>query len=122
MSQEVINISELKARLENFANEREWRKFHSPKNLAMATSVEAAELTEIFQWVTEEESWKMGESDKKEAIEDEVADIMLYLVRLSSLLDIDVANAIDRKFQKNIDKYPSEKFKGSARKYNESED
>lgn len=117
--QESLNLENLKKKLHDYAEERNWRQFHSPKNLAMALSVEAAELVEIFQWVKEEESWKMGEGDKREAICDEVADILLYLVRLSDILGINIPNAVEQKIEKNSKKYPPEKSWGSSKKYNE---
>ena len=115
MSQEQLDLTNLKKKLRNYANERNWRQFHSPKNLSMALSVEASELVEIFQWVSEEESSKMGSGPKAKAIRDEVADVMLYLVRLSDILGIDIPSAIDEKIKENESKYPPEKSWGSSK-------
>lgn len=122
MSSEILDIAKLKKQLNDYAEKRNWKQFHSPKNLAMAVSVEVAELVEIFQWETEKNSWKLGETDKKEAIEDELADIMLYLCRMADILDIDITQAIERKYLKNEKKYPPEKAWGSSKKYTEYEE
>lgn len=104
--------------LRDFAEKREWTQFHSPKNLAMALSVEAAELLEHFQWLTEEQSAN-PEPARLVAIADEIADVQLYLIRLADRLNIDIAQAVVQKTQKNEEKYPVEKVRGSSRKYNE---
>lgn len=119
MTRDVLDFEKLKNRLESYAQERNWRQFHSPKNLAMALTVEAAELLEIFQWESEENSWEMGSGEKSEAIQDEIADVILYLTRLSGILEINVTEAVEQKILKNEKKYPPEKFWGSSKKYNE---
>lgn len=110
------DIESLRSKLRVFADERDWDKFHSPKNLAAALSVEAAELLEHFQWITEQESSSLSQQ-KREQIAEELADVLLYLIRLSDKLDIELAEAALRKLQKNALKYPVEKAKGKSTKY-----
>mgnify|MGYP003956467607 CR=1 FL=1 len=115
---EVINILEIKQKLIEFAKERDWEKFHTPKNLAMALNVEAGELLEIFQWMTSEESKLLNKSDyDMEKIEDEIADIFLYLVRICTVLDIDLLKSSLSKIKKNSEKYPPSLVRGSSKKY-----
>jgi len=104
--------------LRDFAEKREWTQFHSPKNLAMALSVEVAELLEHFQWLTEEQSHN-PEPERLAAIADEIADVQLYLIRLADRLKVDIGQAIEQKTKKNEEKYPVEKVRGSSRKYTE---
>jgi dCTP diphosphatase len=104
----LINISALEAELQKFADERGWQKYHSPKNLAMALTGEVGELVELFQWLTEEESMTLTNNPKTAtAVQDELADVFLYLVRLSSVLGVDMNDAIIEKLYKNAQKYPS---------------
>jgi NTP pyrophosphatase (non-canonical NTP hydrolase) len=110
------SLSDLQARLEQFATARDWQQFHSPKNLASALIVEAAELLEHFQWLTEEQSRQLSEDDKA-AVGEEVADVLLYLIQLSSALKIDVIDAAHRKLGLNEIKYPVEKSKSNPTKY-----
>lgn len=112
------DLASLRNALRQFAAERDWEKFHSPKNLSMALIAEAAELVEQFQWLTEEESRNL-DGKKREAVEAEIADIFLYLVRLSDKLDIDLVAAAHGKMAVNQGKYPAEKVRGSAKKYDE---
>ena len=114
----MSDFSDLVSRLRAFAEERDWEQFHSPKNLTMALLGEAGELIEHFQWLTEEESRNMP-SDKKAAVSQELADVLLYLVRLSDTLDIDLYEAALQKIELNAEKYPSASVKGSAKKYTE---
>lgn len=107
--------------LEEFAVKRDWNQFHSPKNLSMALSVEVAELVEEFQWLTEEQSAKLA-TEKLAKVKDEIGDIMIYLVRLSSKLGIDLISAANDKILKNEKKYPVDKAKGNAKKYTELSD
>ena len=101
-----------------FAKEREWEKFHTPKNLTMALSVEASELCEIFQWLTESESQAiMGDAAQAKKVRDEVSDVLFYLLRFSDRLGIDVEAAFWEKMEQNRAKYPVEKSKGTAAKY-----
>jgi NTP pyrophosphatase (non-canonical NTP hydrolase) len=104
--------------LRAFADEREWDQFHSPKNLAAALSVEAAELLEHFQWLTEDQSRSVPD-DKRDAIAEEVADVFLYLLQLADKLGIDPVQAARKKMQTNSIKYPVEQAKGTSKKYSE---
>ena len=100
-----MNINKLQDKLSKFASDRDWEQFHTPKNLAMALSVEASELVEIFQWLTPEES--NSPNDKLlSQIESEVADVGIYLLRICSVLDINLSEAIDYKIKLNAKKYP----------------
>ncbi len=112
------SIEALRAALRQFAAERDWDQFHSPKNLAMALSVEAAELLEIFQWMPDAESRALA-ADKKAKARQEIADVLLYLIRLADTLDIDLAAAAVEKIELNAARYPADKVRGSSRKYTE---
>ncbi len=111
-------LDQIKTRLRDFAAARDWEQFHSPKNLAMALIVEAAELVEHFQWLTEEQSQALP-PDKLAEVEQEIADIQIYLIRLADKLGIDMEQAVDAKIELNEKKYPAEKVRGSAAKYSE---
>ena len=111
----VQSIDELRQRLREFARERDWEQFHSPKNLAMALIVEAAELVEHFQWLTQAQSQTL-DTEKREQVAQELADIFIYLVRLADRLDIDLLDAAERKIVLNARKYPADRVRGSARK------
>jgi NTP pyrophosphatase (non-canonical NTP hydrolase) len=108
----------LQQRLAAFAAERDWERFHSPKNLAMALSVEAAELVEEFQWLTERESAEL-DAERKERVRLELADVFIYLLRLADRLDVDLVRAAEDKIALNERKYPAERVRGDARKYTE---
>ncbi len=114
----MTELESLRDLLRAFAAARDWDQFHSPKNLAMALSAEAGELLEIFQWLTEEQSRRLA-PDTLAAAGDEVADVLLYLIRLSDKLGIDPIAAAQRKLAANAEKYPVEKARGNARKYTE---
>ncbi len=103
----LIETGALEAALAEFAQARDWERFHTPKNLAMALSVEVAELVEIFQWRTEAESNAVMQSDEALHVEQELADVALYLVRLSSVLGVDLDAAIAAKLKLNAIKYPA---------------
>jgi len=111
-------LQQLQARLQAFAEERDWSQFHSPKNLAAALCVEAAELLEQFQWLTEEQSRELA-GDKLAAVEEEIADVVLYVLQLSDKLGVDILAAANKKLLKNGEKYPVEKSKGTSKKYSE---
>ena len=112
------SLIELRDRLRKFADDRDWNQFHSPKNIAMALSVEVAELLEHFQWLTEEQS-KQLDAETKAKVADEIADVQNYLVRLADKLDIDILAAAETKFAKNEAKYPADLVRGSSKKYSE---
>jgi NTP pyrophosphatase (non-canonical NTP hydrolase) len=109
---------DLQRMLREFASERDWEQFHSPKNLAAALSVEAAELLEHFQWQTEEESRSLPEA-KRAQIAEELADVFLYLLRLADKLDVDLIASGHSKLVVNAKKYPADLARGSSRKYTE---
>ncbi len=101
-----VDLTELQARLRAFAAQRQWQPFHTPKNLAMALMVEAAELAEIFQWMTPEQSLAVREDPAlKEPIADEVADVLLYLLQLADHAGVDLAEAVEHKLRKNAVKH-----------------
>jgi dCTP diphosphatase len=108
----------LRDKMRAFAEARDWDQFHSPKNLSMALMVEVAELMEHFQWLTEAQSLDLA-AENKSAVSEELADILLYLVRLSDKLGVDLLEAALRKLEKNAVKYPAEQVRGSAKKYSE---
>jgi dCTP diphosphatase len=112
------SLRELRDALRRFAAERDWEQFHSPKNLAMALSVEAAELLEHFQWLSEDASTRL-EREELDKIGQEMADVLLYLIRLADKLDVDLLQAAMRKMQSNEAKYPADKARGNSRKYTE---
>ena len=102
-----MNLEDLAVRLKKFAVARDWEKFHTPKNLAMALSVEVSELAEIFQWMTAEESANIMRDQKSaEAVKDELADIALYLVRLSAILNVDLLVEANAKIDRNEKRFP----------------
>ncbi|WP_323095673.1 DUF429 domain-containing protein [Intrasporangium sp. YIM S08009] len=103
-------------RIRAFADEREWGRFHDPKNLAMALSVEVAELLEVFQWMTPEESRAVMAGERAGEVADEVADVMTYLLRLVDVLDLDLDAALTSKAQRNAERYPVETSRGSSAK------
>jgi dCTP diphosphatase len=114
----VTELETLREQLRAFAAARDWDQFHSPKNLAMALSAEAGELLEVFQWLDEKQSHNLSPVAHA-AASDEIADVLLYLVRLADKLGIDLAAAADRKLLVNAEKYPVEKARGSSKKYTE---
>ncbi len=109
-------LTSLKQKLRIFSEDRDWDQFHSPKNLSMALIVEVAELVEHFQWLTEEQSRTLSE-EKLGEVKEELADILIYLVRLADTLDVDILRAAGEKIEKNRTRYPIEKAKGNADKY-----
>jgi dCTP diphosphatase len=111
----VNTLDELRQRLREFARARDWEQFHSPKNLTMALIVEAAELVEHFQWLTQAQSRALAPAKLRE-VEEEIADVFIYLTRLSDLLGVDMMQAAARKIALNESKYPADKVRGSADK------
>lgn len=104
-------IADLRSEVENFVTERQWEKFHSPKNISMALSVEASELMEHFQWITAEESLALA-PEKKVEVGEELADVFCYLLAIANSLDVDVASTFHRKMELNRRKYPIEQIRG----------
>lgn len=103
----AMDIESLQMKLREFARERKWEKYHNPKNLSMALTKEAAELAEIFQWLSEKESKEIKNFPQKmEEIRDEMADVFSYLLRLSDILDVDLQQSLLSKMKKNEAKYP----------------
>jgi dCTP diphosphatase len=110
-------IGVLRQAVANFVNDRDWRPFHTPKNLSMSIAIEAAELMERFQWLTTEEAVAAGEeSDERTAVADELADIIIYCLSLSNALDLDISSAVLGKLQTNEHRYPVDEFRGRFRR------
>jgi dCTP diphosphatase len=115
-----LNVPLIQAQLRSFVAEREWAQFHSPKNLSMALAAEAGELLEIFQWLTEEESRTLMEHPKRaEAVRHEIADVLVYVLRLADVLGVCLQEVVDEKIRLNAAKYPVALARGNARKYTE---
>lgn len=112
------SFNKIKLRLRDFAKAREWDQYHSPKNLSMALSAEVAEIVEHFQWLTEEQSKRLPQ-EKFDEVKTELADTLIYLIRLADKLDIDLLAAALSKIEINEQKYPVDKAKGNAKKYTE---
>ncbi|ALY33848.1 nucleotide pyrophosphohydrolase [Pseudomonas aeruginosa] len=116
----LVDVGQLAAALERFAAERNWAQFHSPKNLVMALTGEVGELSEIFQWMDEEQSKDAARHpDTAQAVQDELADVLMYLVRLASVLGVDLDAAARQKLEQNNRKYPAEKARNSSKKYDQ---
>ena len=110
-----LDLEEVKEYLRRFADERDWNQFHTPKNLAMALAGEAGELLEVFQWLTPEESLTL-EGDNRRAAEDELADVLQYVVRLADVLQVDLGEVVWRKLSNNAVRYPASEVRGSSDK------
>ena len=106
----MINMDELKSEIIRFQKERDWKKFHTPENLAKSISIEAAELLEHFQW---------GKNYKIDEVSEELADVLIYCMYMADALDLDIQEIILNKMEKNAIKYPVDKSKGNAKKYTE---
>ena len=118
-----MDPNRLAARLRTFAQERDWEQFHTPKNLAMALSVEAGELLELFQWLTPEQSDAITTTPAgAERVREELADVLIYLVRLADVLDVDLEAAVEAKLQVNACRYPVELARGNATKASRRDD
>jgi len=114
-----MNVKNIQKQLARFAEERNWDQFHSPKNLSMALAAEAAELLEIFQWLTDEQSKEIVNNEKEMTmIRQEMADIFIYLARLADKLSVDIEKAVHEKIEMNEQKYPIELSRDNAIKYN----
>lgn len=112
-----LDVPKLQGRLRDFVQDRDWDSYHSPKNLVMALSSEAGELLDLFRWLTEGESARLGEADLKE-VAYEIADIQIYLLRLADVLGVSLAEVVEDKMAINEDRYPVELSRGNAIKYN----
>ncbi len=112
-----MDQARLAQRLRDFAVARDWEQFHSPKNLVMALSAEVGELTEIFQWLSEDGSRTLAADDRRR-VREEIADVQIYLLRLADLLEVDLEKAVDDKIALNEAKYPIAQARGNATKYN----
>lgn len=115
---DTANLPALRELIRQFVHERDWAQFHTPKNLAMAMSIEAAEVMEHFQWLATGHELSTG---KRTAVAHELADVLVYLVRLADVLDIDLPAAVGQKMVLNREKYPADRVRGDARKYTEYE-
>ncbi|PTS81032.1 nucleotide pyrophosphohydrolase [Stenotrophomonas sp. HMWF023] len=119
METSLVEVNGAAQALREFAEARDWTQFHSPKNLVMALSGEVGELNEIFQWMTEADSFKAAYSEATaNAVRDEIADVALYLIRLSDVLGIDLNAAVSSKLATNAAKYPVDLSRGVSTKYN----
>jgi dCTP diphosphatase len=117
---EKIDLKLIDEKVSSFIEERDWDQFHSIKNLSMALSVESAELVEIFQWMTELDSNGVKSNPElKQRVSEEIADIFVYLTRIAKKAEIDIQNCVLAKIEKNQEKYPVSKAKGSSKKYTE---
>jgi NTP pyrophosphatase (non-canonical NTP hydrolase) len=113
MSDQQTTVAELRELVSDFVNARDWQQFHSPKNLSMALSIEAAELMEHFQWLTLDASRDVGDSNEKlEAVGEELADVVCYALAIANELKIDVSSAMRDKMKKNEIKYPAAEYRG----------
>jgi dCTP diphosphatase len=117
---DASDLGRLRSILRTFAKERDWEQFHNPKNLSMALSVEAGEILEHFQWLTADEAANLS-PERREAVAEELADVLIFLVRLADVLQIDLAEAAARKVEKNAVRYPIARVRGKALKYSEYE-
>jgi NTP pyrophosphatase (non-canonical NTP hydrolase) len=114
----LVDVDGLQAEVRAFAEARDWTQFHSPKNLAMALTGEVGELVEIFQWMTEAESRAAsGDPELARSIREELADVLIYLVRLADILGVDLDAAVRSKLALNAERYPPDKARGHNRKY-----
>jgi len=118
--EDKVTLKEVKEFYRVFTEERDWDKYHKPKDLLLALSTEVGELQELFLWKSEDEVKEMmQEAKKRQKVVDELADVFAYLVRLSDKLDVDLIKAFYDKMEQNKNKYPVDKVKGSAKKYTE---
>jgi dCTP diphosphatase len=116
----VLNVEKIQEFQRTFVRERDWEKFHTPKNLAMALAGEAGELLELFQWLTPEESAQFADDPQQaRALRHELADILFYLLRVADRFDIDLEAAVWEKMDENVRKYPADRARGSSKKYTE---
>ncbi len=114
-----VTIEELKQKVKTFCEERNWGQFHNPKELAIGISTEANELLQIFRFKSEKEMQELMNSERKTDVEEELADVLYFVLRFAQMNEIDLSTAIENKIEKNNKKYPLEKAKGCNKKYNE---
>lgn len=113
MSDDSTTIAELRDMVRQFVDERDWEKFHAPKNISMAMAIEVAELMEHFQWLSVEESRKISEDEEKLSdVGEELADVLCYGLALANTLGLDISDTMRKKMEKNREKYPVDKFRG----------
>ena len=113
MSDSVTTVAELREIVRRFVEERDWHRFHAPKNLAMSMAIEAAELMEHFQWITPEASRQVGDDAQKlHAIGEELADVLCYALAMANELQVDISTVLRRKMERNAVKYPAEIYRG----------
>ncbi|MBJ2223953.1 MULTISPECIES: nucleotide pyrophosphohydrolase [Pseudomonas] len=118
--EQLVDVKNLAASLQCFADDRDWQQFHSPKNLLLALTGEVGELCEIFQWMSEAESTSSANRpETAQAVKDELADVLMYLVRLASVLGVDLNEAVTSKLALNGQKYPVDKAKSTSKKYDQ---
>ncbi len=114
----MSELDDLKQKIRKFVDDRDWDQYHTPKNLSMALIAECGELVEHFQWLSDEQSAEIS-SENLEEISHEIADVFVYLLRLSDKLGIDLVEAVNRKMLLNEAKYPADQVRGSSKKYTE---
>jgi NTP pyrophosphatase (non-canonical NTP hydrolase) len=120
MSDKEKSIGELTLRVKKFCDDRDWNQFHDAKELAVGLIIEAGELLEHFRWKTRDEVNNYLSGEKRNGVEEELADIFYYVLRIAQLYNVDLSEAFDKKMTKNEEKYDVNKFKGSNKKYNEA--
>ena len=113
MSDNTTTVADLRGIVRCFVEDRDWNQFHSPKNLSMSVAIEAAELMEHFQWLTNDASRQIGrDADKLAAVGEELSDVLCYVLALANTLELDLSDALRRKMIKNAEKYPVEQIRG----------
>lgn len=113
MTDETTTVMQLRRQLTDFVAQRQWQKYHDPKNLSMSIAIEAAELMEHFQWVRNDElPGLLRDEQRRQQVEEEIADVMCFLLALANVLELDLSSAVARKIAKNAAKYPAETFRG----------
>lgn len=117
-----VTLEELKNKVKEFCEKRDWDQFHNSKELAIGISTEANELLQIFRFKSEEDMKKVMSSDKRIEVEEELADVLYFVLRFAQMNNIDLSSAVSNKIEKNDKKYPAEKVKGCNKKYNEYKD
>lgn len=115
-----MQFDELNAEVREFCDAREWEQYHTPKELAIGLTTESSELLELFRFKDrEEQTALLDDAERREDVEDELADVLFFLLRFADLHDVDLESALARKLEKNRERYPEKEYKGSNRKYDE---